>query len=149
MRKRNYSDNMKNFKNTDLEQWAEEVRKIHYSKLTEHQWDMLRVVWVVNWFGPSSQPILRYILKKIAPSFKVSSAEIHDVVYWQGWDENRRRQCDEWFFMRIFQDAMELKWFLKIYYGVLAVVFFLAVRILGKRHFNYSKCQRSKQYSKW
>lgn len=137
MKKRNYSGNMKNFQNTDLEQWAEGVRKIHYSKLTEHQWDMLRVVWVVNWFWPSSQPILWFILKKLTPSFDEFSANVHDFSFWKWWTIYDFEKSNNVFLHLLIKDAKKQKSILKLYYIFFAIAYYFWVKIFWKKYFNF------------
>ena len=109
--------------------------------------------------------IIRWLLKRLRCTFVTADCHIHDLTYWQ-WilavlnedeieiikkispralkilEELRREECDLWFFQKIIDDigkyqdnSMDV-----IKYTLLALCFYLAVRIGGKWYFNYQIC---------
>lgn len=99
------------------------LKKTHYSELTPAEWKWLRKVGIVNGYGPSSQPILRWILARIAPAFKHSNADIHDFTHWQGGDEEQRLKNDRGFFLRLCEDSIDTGWWM-LYYVPLSVLYY-------------------------
>ena len=107
--------------------------------------------------------ISQILVKTIRPVFFEASCDLHDFGYWKGGDEARRKECDEKFLQKILED-IETKYlriwnengylfyrsnpiryrfeqiknfFERIFYTILAKLFYLAVRIGGKKYFNY------------
>lgn len=67
-----------------------------------------------------------------------ASCNTHDVGYGIGGNEARRFECDGKFFIIMIKDTFKVKnWFKRVYYQVWAFVYFIAVRIFGKKYFNY------------
>ena len=65
-----------------------------------------------------------------------ASCNKHDKGYGIGGDEARRFECDGKFFIMMLKDTMRLTgWFRRVYYQVWAFVYFIAVRIFGKKYF--------------
>lgn len=123
--------------NIDLDQWAETLRETHYSELTNHQWDMLRIVWIVNWYGPKENIILRFILKVLTPSFDEFSADIHDFSFWKWWNIHDFNKSNNIFLYFLVKDAKKKKWILKYYYLFFAIIYYLWVKFFGKKYFNF------------
>ena len=67
-----------------------------------------------------------------------ASCNHHDFYYWRGKDEADRKKADKAFykFMRI--DISEVNSLKKPYYHVWALSYYLAVRLFGRKFFNYS-----------
>ena len=83
--------------------------------------------------------ISQILVKIIRPVFFEASCDLHDFGYWKGWDEVRRLECDTKFYEKIIEDIENFSKnsFQKIFYKILAKLFYLAVRIGGKKYFNY------------
>jgi hypothetical protein len=78
---------------------------------------------------------------KIRPpygKFFEASCNKHDIGYGVGGDEAKRFECDGKFFIMIIKDTFKIKgWFKRVYFQVWAFVYFISVRIFGKKYFNY------------
>lgn len=67
-----------------------------------------------------------------------ASCNIHDIGYGIGGNEARRFECDGKFLIMMIKDTFKVKgWIKRIYYQVWAFVYFLSVRIFGKKYFTY------------
>ena len=136
-----------------------DLKTAHYSSLSKEEWEYLASEGIVNWFWPASHPILGWLLDRIWPCFRRSSANIHDLTYWQGTyplyseeyieklkienperlreiQEAQRKKCDEGFYLRLCQDSLDTKWKMP-YYLFLSFAYYLAVRTMGYKYFNY------------
>jgi len=68
-----------------------------------------------------------------------ASCNKHDIGYGVGGDEAKRFECDGKFFIMMIKDTFQVKgWFKRVYYQGWAFVYFIAVRIFGKKYFNYN-----------
>lgn len=119
-----------------------------YKDLTKWEWDFLIMNWVCNGCGGAGNSvknrlirfIIKWAIKKLRIIFIESSCNIHDLTYWQGWDEARRLECDMWFFKVIISDIerYNMKPIEYIWYVFVALIFYYSVRIGWKSYFNYS-----------
>lgn len=98
----------------------------------------------------------------MTPVFFEASCDLHDFGYWKGGDEARRAECDQKFYEKIMWDIYMLydvrrefenskrksrkilyyfwkikNFFEKYFHKILAKIFYIAVRIGGKKYFNY------------
>lgn len=68
-----------------------------------------------------------------------ASCNQHDVGYNKGGNEAKRFECDGKFFIMMVKDTFLVENYLKrIYYQSWAFVYFISVRIFGKKYFNYN-----------
>ena len=68
-----------------------------------------------------------------------ASCNQHDIGYGIGGDEARRFECDGKFFIMMIKDTFQVNgWFKRFYFQSWAFVYFVAVRIFGKKYFNYN-----------
>jgi len=67
-----------------------------------------------------------------------ASCNHHDFRYWRGCTEADRKETDNSFYKWMKVDVSESKWYLKPYYHFLAWSYYKAVRLFGKKYFNYS-----------
>ena len=75
--------------------------------------------------------------------FFEASCDKHDISYGLGGNEAKRFECDGKFFTMMIKDTFKIKWlFKRIYYQIWAFVYFMAVRIFGKKYFNYNHKER-------
>ena len=73
------------------------------------------------------------------PSFIFkASCNQHDFYYWRGREESDRLKADESFYRNMKIDIQDEKWYSKPFHHVWAYTYFKAVRIFGKKAFNYS-----------
>jgi len=71
--------------------------------------------------------------------FFEASCNKHDISYGIGGDEARRFECDGKFLIMTLKDTFRIKgWFKRVYYQCWAVIYFLGVRVGGKKYFNYN-----------
>ena len=62
----------------------------------------------------------------------------HDYGYWKGGDEKRREYCDLKFYDAMLEDANKVSnWFSRQRYKAWAWLYFKAVRINGKKYFDF------------
>lgn len=115
----------------------EDIRRLEYYELTNADWELLNREWITNGFGPSWNWFLAIILRTLAPLFDEASANIHDFSYWKWGGEWDRRNADFGFFERMVYDISSSKLKMSLRYATLAYIFFVAVRIRGKKYFNY------------
>jgi len=68
-----------------------------------------------------------------------ASCNKHDIGYGIGGDEAKRFECDGKFLIMMLKDTMSLTgWFRRVYFQSWAFVYFIAVRIFGKKFYNYN-----------
>lgn len=80
------------------------------------------------------------IIKPPLKKFFEASCNLHDVGYSIGGDESRRFECDAKFLVMMLKDTFKIKnYFNRVFHQFWAIIFFLAVRIFGKKYFNYTK----------
>ena len=124
----------------------QELSSCHFSEVTPEEWLFLENEWIVNdcwwaWNDIKNRFIrwfLRFILRFLKWVFIEASCKIHDFKYWQGWTEDDRYKADFWFYKKIISDISEKNWFFcLLWYTILALVFYGAVRVGGKSYFNY------------
>lgn len=73
-------------------------------------------------------------------AFFEASCNIHDEGYNKGGDEANRFECDGKFFIMMIKDTFRInKSFKRLYFQLWAFTYFIAVRIGGKKYFNYNK----------
>jgi hypothetical protein len=75
-----------------------------------------------------------------APNFIFeASCNKHDEGYNTGGDDAKRFECDGKFFIMMIKDSFRVDSMIKrLYYQSWALVYFTAVRIFGKKYFNYN-----------
>lgn len=67
-----------------------------------------------------------------------ASCNKHDEGYNVGGDDARRFECDGKFFIMMIKDTFIVKgWFKRMYFQAWAFTYFIAVRIFGKKFYNY------------
>jgi len=67
-----------------------------------------------------------------------ASCNKHDEGYNKGGDSAKRFECDGKFFIMMIKDTFQVEGKLKrTYYQIWALIYFLAVRLCGKKYFNY------------
>ena len=88
----------------------------------------------MNWYWPQNNPFLSFLLNLLAKiiGFKETNANKHDKWYEIGWTEKDRIKCDTWFLRRLLYDCEWILW-----KSIFAYIFYFAVRIFWKKHFNY------------
>ena len=70
--------------------------------------------------------------------FFEASCNQHDVGYSYGGDKSRRMECDAKFLAMMLSDTMRIiSVFKRTYYQIWAFLYFFAVRLGGKKYFNY------------
>lgn len=67
--------------------------------------------------------------------FREANADIHDLNYNIGGNEEDRIKADNGFFIRLIRDSLKSNW--KLYYIGLSIIFYLTVRQFGGKYFNY------------
>jgi len=68
-----------------------------------------------------------------------ASCNKHDIGYGIGGDEAKRFECDGKFLIMMLKDTMSLTgWFRRVYFQSWAFIYFIAVRIFGKKFYNYN-----------
>lgn len=69
-----------------------------------------------------------------------ASCDHHDFHYWVGGNEYDRWEADWKFYLAMLQDAYDLgNWFTRIWYYLLAWVYYQAVRKFGRVAFHYGR----------
>lgn len=106
-------------------------------QLTQFDWNFLKTKGICNGFGPSSWKVLNFILNRVSPAFNIASADIHDLNYFRWGTEADRKKADEWFLKYMLLDCQNFTWIKRIYYTILAYMYFWAVRIWWKKYFQY------------
>ena len=68
-----------------------------------------------------------------------ASCSKHDFYYWRGCTEVDRKKADEEFYhwMKIDITSKDLSWWKKAHYKIWAWTYYKAVRLFGKKFFNY------------
>ena len=78
-----------------------------------------------------------------------ASCNQHDFYYWRGGTEEDREKVDNAFYRYMQLDiANEDSRIKRIYYEVLAYLYYKAVRVFGKRYFSYGK-QKTAEDLRW
>ena len=100
---------------------------VRYRELTTSQKKV-----IVNGCGGkgSGIPVPNFIFK--------ASCNKHDFYYWRGKTEEDRKTADLAFLSFMLDDANEFSFFKRRRYRSWAYVYYLSVRIFGKKFFNYS-----------
>ena len=77
----------------------------------------------------------------IKPPYKKffeASCNKHDLGYNRGGNQADRFECDAKFLVMMLKDTYKLNgWLRRVYYQHWAFTYYLAVRIFGKKYFNY------------
>jgi len=74
-----------------------------------------------------------------------ASCDHHDFLYWLGCTEDDRLKADKSFYKYMQLDIVNEDSFIKrLYYKMLAYIYYKAVRIFGKKYFNYAYEKRTK-----
>lgn len=123
-----------------MEKTLEIIRQKSTRMLTENDKIFLRKNGIMNGCGGQNRGFLQKILLKfLTPVFFEASCDLHDFGYWKGWDEERRAECDRKFYEKILEDIENFSknFFEKNFYKILAKIFYIAVRLGGKKYFNY------------
>ncbi len=110
------------------------------SEITDKDWDFLKKEKIINGCGSHNRGFLqKFFLKILSPKFFTASCNKHDFGYWKGGDETRRKECDEKFLQAILQDVENISenFLKKFFYKIIAYLFYTAVRIGGRKYFNY------------
>jgi len=105
---------------------------LHYSDLTEVQKQS-----ICNGCGVKGG-----LIKPPDFIFKASCNQ-HDFYYWRGYSEEDRKKADKAFYKFMRVDITSAKWLMKPYYHLWAFGYYTAVRLFGKKFFNYSKNMRA------
>lgn len=72
-------------------------------------------------------------------AFFEASCNIHDIGYSKGGDESNRFECDGKFFIMMLKDTFRIKnYFKRLYFQSWAFIYFIAVRLKGKKFFNFT-----------
>lgn len=78
---------------------------------------------------------------KIKPPYRAffeASCNKHDMGYNKGSNDADRFECDAKFLVMMLKDTYRLKgWFKRVYYQIWAFIYFIAVRLFGKKYFKY------------
>ncbi len=144
------------FNNMDIHN-LEEYRSIHWDDLEAKHITFLIKNGVCNGCGGAGNKIhqrlirwfLGFLLSKLRAVFVEASCNIHDFTYWQGGDNKRRKECDQWFFYTILNDIQKYikdPWLFSGYV-ILALVFYTSVRLLGWAYFNFSPLKTNENNS--
>lgn len=110
---------------------------IPVKEINSQEWNILRREGICNGFGPSSWKILNWILKKVSPAFSIASADIHDLNYFRWGTEEDRKRADEGFLKYMLRDCQNFDWLKRVKYVLLSYLYFIAVKLLWKKHFQY------------
>ena len=68
-----------------------------------------------------------------------ASCDHHDFGYWKGGTEKDRKICDVKFLQAMMKDALYLSWWERPVHMIVAIVYYIAVRLCGKKAFHYGK----------
>jgi hypothetical protein len=69
-----------------------------------------------------------------------ASCNQHDFYYWRGGTETDRKEADDTFYKFMQLDVVVEDNFIKRnYYSLIAFVYYKAVRLFGRKYFNYGK----------
>lgn len=130
-----------------MQKILENLKNKKTTELTYEDFKILKKYWIINGCGGKNCGILqKIILKILTPVFFEASCDLHDFGYWKGWNEARRLECDQKFYEAMLQDIEKVrsaesgffkKFFISFYF-VLASLYYFAVRIGGKKYFNYN-----------
>lgn len=129
----------------------EKIKEKRTAELTAEDFKTLKNFWIMNGCGGCNRGFFqKIILKILTPIFFEASCDLHDFGYWKGWNEARRLECDQKFYEKILEDIEifytpptsgdwnNFEIFLrKNFHKILAKIFYCAVRIGGKKYFNY------------
>jgi len=75
-----------------------------------------------------------------------ASCNQHDFCYWRGGTEEDRKTADKTFYKYMTLDIVnEASRFKRIYYSAWAYTYYKAVRVFGKKYFNYGKQKTMKE----
>jgi hypothetical protein len=89
--------------------------------------------------------VIRYLIGLILRNFDTAIADKHDYGYYLGWNEVRRRECDEKFYSAMVFDIYQLflKWKIwkrgVIWKNIIAYMAYLSIRIFGAHYYNYTQ----------
>lgn len=129
-----------------MEKILENLKNKKTTELTYEDFKILKKYWIINGCGGSTRGFLqKIILKILTPVFFEASCDLHDFGYWKGGDETRRAECDRKFYEAMLRDIEKVrsaesgffkKFFISFYF-VLASLYYFAVRLGGKKYFNY------------
>ena len=140
---------------------AQEILQKSVDDISQEEWLFLENEWIVNgcwagskWIVRERNFVIRWLLRiislvlsKFKPPLAVffrASCSKHDKGYAQGWDEARRKHCDDIFLSYMITDIFHAIDTGKIsegelaYYTEWALRYHTAVRSLGWSRFNYS-----------
>ena len=67
-----------------------------------------------------------------------ASCNQHDFYYWRGGDESDRKEADDTYYDKMKEDVAEASAIKRPFYGCMAWIYYKAVRIVGKKFFNYT-----------
>lgn len=76
----------------------------------------------------------------IRPPYRIffeASCNKHDKSYEEGGNAARRLECDTKFFAMMMKDTWKKKGIKRLYYQCWAIIYYLGVRLGGKKYFNY------------
>ena len=111
------------------------------SSFSKAEWQLLRAYGIVNGYWPRNAPILRKLLKWLAPMFREANADLHDFSFKKWGSIEDFHKSNRWFFMALVRDSITIKkhsFLLFLYYIFLSLVFYEAVELFWKRYFNFS-----------
>lgn len=121
-----------------------QIRKKKFNELTHEEVSYLRSAGILNGFWGASQSwIVKWLIGSILADFDEAIPDYHDFGYWIGGDENRRKECDENFWVAMGHDIYARyhrkeigKWecLTKVFISNLA---YYSIRWKGSKFFNY------------
>lgn len=68
-----------------------------------------------------------------------ASCNQHDFYYWRGGTEEDRKEADDLFYKFMKQDVAEGNWYIRPFHYLVAFTYYTAVRISGKKAFQYGE----------
>ena len=121
------------------------IREKKYEELTKDELEFLLYVGILNGYGWAGQSwIVRKLIGWIMEDFIDAIPYKHDFWYWQGWNEARRKECDEKFYQAMLDDIRRLydegkigKWGL-VWKSVVALMAWSAIRNQWYKYFKYT-----------
>lgn len=117
----------------------EELQKKQTRYVTAEDLLFLKRAGFINGCGGRNSKISKILAKFFSGFFFEASCEKHDFWYFKGWDEARRKECDIKFLKAMKRDVQRQFFLFRPYFYLIAYCFYFAVRIFGKKHFNYIK----------
>ena len=73
-----------------------------------------------------------------------ASCNQHDFYYWRGGTAKDRKNADSEFYKFMRKDAREQKWYKVPFAYTMATIYFMFVRMKGKKYFNYTDTPKTR-----